>query len=76
MKNAFGYGFKRQKACQIDFIQLIYKCNLISFSYTHSIVPQMSLVVFSGALLAVGGSDGLTTLKTIEVYCHETNSWR
>lgn len=40
------------------------------------IVPQMSLVVFNGALLAVGGSDGVTTLKTIEAYCHETNTWR
>lgn len=36
----------------------------------------MSLVVFNGALLAVGGSDGLTNLKTIEVYCQETNTWR
>lgn len=68
-------GIDKKHVKSISF-RLIYKCNLISFSYTHSIVPQMSLVVFSGALLAVGGSDGLTTLKTIEVYCHETNSWR
>ncbi|XP_049907874.1 kelch-like protein 20 isoform X1 [Epinephelus moara] len=37
---------------------------------------DMSLVVFNGALLAVGGSDGVTNLKTIEAYCHETNTWR
>ncbi|TNN50705.1 Kelch-like protein 20 [Liparis tanakae] len=37
---------------------------------------DMSLVVFNGALMAVGGSDGVTSLKTLEVYCHETNSWR
>ncbi|XP_040010042.1 kelch-like protein 20 isoform X2 [Xiphias gladius] len=37
---------------------------------------NMSLVVFNGALLAVGGSDGFTNLKTIEVYSHETNTWR
>uniref|UniRef100_A0A3B4VIJ4 Si:ch73-29c22.1 n=1 Tax=Seriola dumerili TaxID=41447 RepID=A0A3B4VIJ4_SERDU len=36
---------------------------------------QTSLVVFNGALLAVGGSDGVTNLKTIEVYSHETNTW-
>uniref|UniRef100_A0A3Q1FK64 Si:ch73-29c22.1 n=1 Tax=Acanthochromis polyacanthus TaxID=80966 RepID=A0A3Q1FK64_9TELE len=32
---------------------------------------QMSLVVFNGALLAVGVSDGTTNLKTIEAYSHE-----
>ncbi|XP_078141508.1 uncharacterized protein LOC144539638 [Centroberyx gerrardi] len=37
---------------------------------------NMSLVVFNGELLAVGGSDGITNLKTIEVYNHETNTWR
>ncbi|XP_062237453.1 kelch-like protein diablo [Platichthys flesus] len=37
---------------------------------------SMSLVVFNGSLLAVGGSDGVTNLKTIEVYSHETNTWR
>ncbi|XP_068994777.1 kelch-like protein 20 [Embiotoca jacksoni] len=37
---------------------------------------NMSLVVFNGALLAVGGSDGVTNLKTIEMYSHETNTWR
>ncbi|XP_026177945.1 kelch-like protein 20 isoform X1 [Mastacembelus armatus] len=37
---------------------------------------NMSLVVFKGALLAVGGSDGVTNLKTIEVYNHESNTWR
>lgn len=37
---------------------------------------QISLVVFSGALLAVGGSDGFTHLKTTAVYSHENNTWR
>lgn len=37
---------------------------------------NVSLVVFNGALLAVGGSDGVTDLKTIEMYCHESNTWR
>lgn len=39
-------------------------------------MPQVSLVVFNGALLAVGGYDGVTNLKTVEVYNHETNTWR
>ncbi|CAJ1069526.1 kelch-like protein 20 isoform X1 [Xyrichtys novacula] len=37
---------------------------------------NISLVVFNGSLLAMGGFDGFTNLKTIEVYSHETNSWR
>ncbi|XP_028313999.1 kelch-like protein 20 [Gouania willdenowi] len=37
---------------------------------------EISLVVFSGTLMAVGGSDGVTSLKTIEVYNHESNTWR
>ncbi|XP_054628514.1 kelch-like protein 20 [Dunckerocampus dactyliophorus] len=37
---------------------------------------NVSLVVFDGALLAAGGSDGVTDLKTIEVYDHESNTWR
>ncbi|KAM6965163.1 kelch-like protein 18 [Aplochiton taeniatus] len=37
---------------------------------------NVSLMVFNGVLLAVGGSDGTINLKTIEVYCHESNTWR
>ncbi|XP_042276477.1 kelch-like protein 20 isoform X1 [Thunnus thynnus] len=37
---------------------------------------NMSLVVFNDALLAIGGFDGVTNLKTIEIYSHETNTWR
>ncbi|XP_035643371.1 kelch-like protein 20 isoform X1 [Oncorhynchus keta] len=37
---------------------------------------NVSLIVFNGSLLAVGGSDGVTNLKTIEVYNHESNTWR
>uniref|UniRef100_A0A3P9M4X3 Si:ch73-29c22.1 n=1 Tax=Oryzias latipes TaxID=8090 RepID=A0A3P9M4X3_ORYLA len=34
---------------------------------------RMSLAVFSGLLLAVGGHDGVSDLKTIDVYEHETD---
>ncbi|RXN30997.1 kelch 20 [Labeo rohita] len=37
---------------------------------------QVSLVQFDGFLLAIGGSDGVRDLKTMEAYDHETNSWR
>ncbi|XP_064165726.1 kelch-like protein diablo [Anguilla rostrata] len=37
---------------------------------------QVSLLVFNESLLAVGGSDGIINLKTMELYDHETNSWR
>ncbi|XP_050948458.1 kelch-like protein diablo isoform X2 [Labeo rohita] len=37
---------------------------------------QVSLVQFDGFLLAIGGSDGVSDLKTMEAYDHETNSWR
>ncbi|XP_019908019.2 kelch-like protein 20 [Esox lucius] len=36
---------------------------------------DMSLMVFNGLLLAVGGCDGITNLKTIEVYNRESNTW-
>ncbi|XP_022532128.2 kelch-like protein diablo [Astyanax mexicanus] len=37
---------------------------------------QVSLVVFDGLLLAIGGSDGVSDLKTMEAYDPEANSWR
>ncbi|XP_046871457.1 kelch-like protein diablo isoform X1 [Hypomesus transpacificus] len=37
---------------------------------------NVSLMVFNGTLLAAGGSDNFTNLKTLEVYNHETNTWR
>ncbi|CDQ98340.1 unnamed protein product, partial [Oncorhynchus mykiss] len=56
---------------------------IIFISTLHILSPQiyhssedMSLVVFNGSLLAVGGSDGITNLKTIEVYNHDSNTWR
>lgn len=33
-------------------------------------------MVFNGLLLAIGGSDGVSDLKSMEAYEHETNSWR
>ncbi|KAJ7993641.1 hypothetical protein DPEC_G00256760 [Dallia pectoralis] len=36
---------------------------------------EMSLIVFNGSLLAVGGCDGITHQKTIEVYSYESNTW-
>ncbi|KAL2100049.1 hypothetical protein ACEWY4_004443 [Coilia grayii] len=37
---------------------------------------QVSLLVFNNLLLAVGGYDGISDLKTMEAYEHENNSWR
>lgn len=37
---------------------------------------QVGLAVVNGQLLAVGGFDGSTYLKTIEVYDKEANMWR
>ncbi|XP_059381468.1 kelch-like protein diablo [Carassius carassius] len=37
---------------------------------------QVSLVLLNGLLLAIGGFDGVSDLKTTEAYDHETNSWR
>ena len=36
----------------------------------------MGLAVVNGQLYAVGGFDGTTYLKTVEVYERESNSWR
>jgi len=33
-------------------------------------------VLFNGFLLAIGGYDGVSDLKTMEAYNHEKNSWR
>ena len=37
---------------------------------------QVGLAVVNGQLMAVGGFDGTTYLKTVEVYDPETKSWR
>ncbi|CAM4664992.1 unnamed protein product [Leuciscus chuanchicus] len=37
---------------------------------------QVSLVLFNDFLLAIGGHDGVSDLKTMEAYNHEKNSWR
>ncbi|XP_077570918.1 uncharacterized protein LOC144195272 [Stigmatopora nigra] len=37
---------------------------------------HVSLVVFNGTLLAAGGTDGVSDLKTIELYNSESNTWR
>ena len=36
----------------------------------------MGLAVVNGQLMAVGGFDGTTYLKTIEVYDPDANTWR
>ena len=43
----------------------------MSFSFL-----QVGLAVVNGQLMAVGGFDGTTYLKTVEVYDPETKSWR
>ena len=37
---------------------------------------QVGLAVVNGQLFAVGGFDGTTYLKTIEVYDKEANNWK
>ena len=36
----------------------------------------MGLAVVNGQLMAIGGFDGTTYLKTVEVYDHDQNCWR
>lgn len=40
------------------------------------VVLQVGLAVVNGQLMAVGGFDGTTYLKTIEVYDPDANTWR
>ncbi len=40
------------------------------------LIFQVGLAVVNGQLMAVGGFDGTTYLKTVEVYDPETKSWR
>ena len=37
---------------------------------------QVGLAVVNGQLMAIGGFDGTTYLKTIEVYDSESNCWK
>lgn len=37
---------------------------------------QVGLAVVNGQLMAVGGFDGTTYLKTIEVFDPDANTWR
>jgi len=37
---------------------------------------QVGLAVVNGQLMAVGGFDGSSYLKTIEIYTPEANTWR
>ena len=41
-----------------------------------SVFSQVGLAVVNGQLMAVGGFDGTTYLKTIEVYDPDANTWR
>ena len=38
--------------------------------------PQVGLAVVNGQLMAIGGFDGTTYLKTVEIYDPELNCWR
>lgn len=40
------------------------------------LVLQVGLAVVNGQLMAVGGFDGTTYLKTIEVFDPDANTWR
>jgi len=42
----------------------------------HVAVVEVSLAVFDGTLLAVGGSDGISTLTSVEAYNPDSNTWR
>lgn len=48
---------------------------IIIFMYQH-FSTQVGLAVVNGQLYAVGGFDGTTYLKTIEVYDKEANNWK
>lgn len=54
------------------------KTNILSFYLMKfsCFMLQVSLAVFNGVLLAIGGHDGDSDLKSIDIYDHETNSWR
>lgn len=45
-------------------------------SLSNLVSPQVGLAVVNGQLMAVGGFDGTTYLKTVEIYDPETKSWR
>lgn len=48
----------------------------ISFFSSTVLVLQVGLAVVNGQLMAVGGFDGTTYLKTIEVFDPDANTWR
>ena len=60
---------------------MTWTCNLITGTWS-PIVAMMSrrsgvgLAVVNGQLFAVGGFDGTTYLKTIEVFDAEANNWK
>lgn len=45
-------------------------------SYLYYCYWQVGLAVVNGQLMAIGGFDGTTYLKTIEVYDPEQNCWK
>lgn len=44
--------------------------------WSNYVCLQVGLAVVNGQLMAVGGFDGTTYLKTIEVYDPDANTWR
>ena len=56
--------------CQIDKAAL-------SLDYHECFyITQVGLAVVNGQLMAIGGFDGTTYLKTVEIYDPEQNCWR
>ncbi|VDM42128.1 unnamed protein product [Toxocara canis] len=46
------------------------------FMVANTVERKVGLAVVNGQLYAVGGFDGTTYLKTVEVYDRECNQWR
>ena len=46
------------------------------YEYIYFLFLKVGLAVVNGQLFAVGGFDGTTYLKTIEVYDKEANNWK
>ena len=51
--------------------QLSNFCDVVIFA-----AAQVGLAVVNGQLMAIGGFDGTTYLKTVEIYDAESNSWK
>lgn len=59
----------------IFILTLLFRASQLS-SCCLMAVLQVGLAVVNGQLMAVGGFDGTTYLKTIEVFDPDANTWR